>query len=42
MTDFGWTIVSIIVSVILIGAFILSLIYCRDFWQSFVMDVVNW
>lgn len=42
MTDFGWKILIAVVAVIAIVALFLSIVYCRDWWQSYVMDSINW
>ena len=42
MTDYGLKIVCFVVGIILVVAFILSIIYCPDFWQRYIMDPINW
>lgn len=42
MTDYGLKIVCFVVGIILVVAFMLSIIYCPDFWQRYIMDPVNW
>ena len=42
MTNKGWTILAIIISIVIVIAIAISLTVCKDFWNSYVMNSVNW
>lgn len=42
MTEKGKTILAIIIGLAVVIAIAISLIVCKDFWNSYVMNSVNW